>query len=80
MEQTKKDNLLTTSELAEASGVRYGTIKYYSQIKILPFEQAGERLRKYYNKEEAVKRLNEIQILKSKRLTIEEIIKHLKVK
>jgi DNA-binding transcriptional MerR regulator len=69
----KPDNLLTMSELAEASGVRYGTIKYYSQIEILPFKQEGERLRKYYNRKEAVKRLNEIKKLKDKRLTIEEI-------
>jgi len=70
--------LLTTSELAEVSGVRYGTIKYYSQIGILPFEQAGERLRRYYKKGEAIKRFNEIQRLKDKRLTIDEITKHFK--
>ena len=72
--------LLTTSDLAEASGVRYGTIKFYSQIGILPFEQAGKRLRRYYSKKEALKRFNEIQKLKDKRLTIEEITKHFKNK
>lgn len=75
-----KTELLTTSELAEVSGVRYSTIKYYSQIGILPFEQAGERLRRYYNKTEALKRFNEIRKLKDKRLTIEEIIKYFKNK
>ena len=72
--------LLTPSELAEASGLRYSTIKFYSQIGILPFEQAGERLRRYYKKKEALKRFNKIQRLKDKRLTIEEIIKHFKDK
>ena len=72
--------LLTTSELAEASGVRYGTIKFYSQIGILPFEQAGERLRRYYGKKEALKRFNKIQKLKDKRLTIEEIIGYFRKK
>jgi len=72
--------LLTTSELAEASGVRYGTIKFYSQIGILPFEQAGKRLRRYYGKGETLKRFNKIQKLKDKRLTIEEITKHFKNK
>ena len=80
--KTTKNNpikeLLTMSELAEVSGVRYATIKYYSQIKILPFEQEGKRLRKYYNQKEAVKRLNEIKKLKDKRLTIKEITKHFK--
>ena len=72
------DNLLTTSGLAEVSGTRYSTIKYYSQIGILPFEQAGERLVRRYNKKEALKRLKEIESLKSKRLTIEEIIDRFK--
>ena len=71
-------DLLTMSELAEVSGIRYGTIKYYSQIEILPFEQEGKRLRKYYNKREATKRLKEIQRLKDKRLTIKEIIDYFK--
>ena len=75
-----KKELLTTSELAEASGVRYGTIKFYSQIGILPFEQAGERLRRYYRKRETLKRFNEIQKLKNKRLTIKEISKYFKSK
>jgi len=72
--------LLTMSELAEASGVRYGTIKFYSQIGILPFKQAGERLRRYYKKKEALKRFNKIRKLKDKRLTIEEITKYFKNK
>ena len=72
--------LLTTSELAEASGVRYGTIKFYSQIGILPFKQAGKRLRRYYRKKETLKRFNKIQKLKDKRLTIGEIIKYFKSK
>ena len=76
----QKETLLTTSELAEVSGVRYGTIKYYSQIGILPFKQAGERLRRYYRKGETLKRFNKIQKLKDKRLTIEEITKHFKNK
>lgn len=72
--------LLTTSELAEASGVRYSTIKYYSEIGILPFEQTSSRLRRRYEPKETIKRLKEIQKLKDKRLTIGEIIKHFKNK
>ena len=75
MENKKTKELLTTSELVKISGVRYSTIKYYSQIGILPFEQADKRLRKYYNKIEALKRLNDIKKLKDKRLTIDEITK-----
>ena len=82
--KAKKNNpekeLLTTSELAEVSGIRYGTIKFYSQTGILPFKQAGKRLRRYYRKKETLKRFNKIQKLKDKRLTIEEIIKYFKSK
>ena len=72
--------LLTTSELVKVSGIRYSTIKFYSQIGILPFKQAGKRLRRYYRKKETLKRFNKIQKLKDKRLTIEEIIKYFKSK
>ena len=70
----KVNNLLTTSKLSEASGMRISTIKFYSEIGILPFKQAGQRLVRRYDKREALKRLKEIQRLKNKRLTIEEII------
>jgi len=69
--------LLTPSELAEASGLRYSTIKFYSQIGILPFEQAGKRLTRRYKEKEAIRRLEKIARLKNdKRLTIKEIINY----
>ena len=70
------NNFIKTSELAEASGVRYSTIKYYSEIGILPYQQEDERLVRRYDKPEALKRLKEIQRLKNKRLTIKEIIRY----
>ena len=74
----KGNNPLTPSGLIEASGLRYSTIKFYSDIGILPFEQKDRRLMRRYNKKEAVKRLNKIKKLKDKRLTIEEIIDYFK--
>jgi len=79
MEKPKTD-LLTTSELSEALGVRYSTIKFYSQLGILPFQQKEKGLRRYYEKEEAQKCFKEIDKLKAKRLTIPEIIKQIKSK
>jgi DNA-binding transcriptional MerR regulator len=73
---TDKNSILTIGELAEVSGTRLTTLKYYSELGILPFSQEGERLTRKFNEEEALKRLNEIKKLKEKRLTIKEIIEH----
>jgi len=72
----EKDEVLTIGELAEVSGVRLTTLKYYTEIGILPFNQGGEKLTRKYNKEEALERLEKIKELKEKRLTIKEIVEH----
>jgi len=74
--QTKNDSTLTIGELAEVSGVRLTTLKYYTELGILPFNQAEKRLTRKYNKEEALERLEKIKELKEKRLTIKEIVAH----
>jgi len=71
---TKNDNILSIGELAKVSGVRQSTLKYYTEIGILPFNQDGERLIRKYKKDEALKRLEEIKKLKDKKMTIKEII------
>jgi len=73
---TDKNGILTIGELAEVSGTRLTTLKYYTELGILPFSQDGKRLTRKYKKEEALKRLKEIKKLKDKRLTIKEIIKY----
>ena len=72
----EKIEVLTIGELAEVSGTRLTTLKYYTELGILPFNQGGERLTRKYNKEEALERLEKIKELKEKRLTIKEIIEH----
>jgi DNA-binding transcriptional MerR regulator len=64
--------------LAKVSGIRQSTLKYYTEIGILPFTQDGERLLRKYKKDEALKRLEEIKKLKEKRLTVKEIIERFK--
>jgi len=76
---TEKNNILTIGELAEVSGVRQTTLKYYTELGILPFSQAGEKLTRKYKKEEALEKLKEIRELKEKRLTIKEIIEHFNI-
>jgi len=78
---TKKsndDNILSIGELAKVSGVRQSTLKFYTEIGILPFSQDGERLIRRYKKDESLKRLDEIMKLKERRMTIKEITGHFK--
>jgi DNA-binding transcriptional MerR regulator len=80
---TRKSNddiILSIGELAKVSGVRQSTLKYYTEIGILPFNQDGERLLRKYKKDEALKRLKEIKKLKEKRLTIKEIVEYFNAK
>jgi len=72
--ETKNDIILTIGELAEVSGVRLTTLKYYTELGILPFNQAEKRLTRKYKEEEALERLEKIKELKGKRLTIKEIV------
>ena len=74
--ETKDDSILTIGKLAEVSGIRQTTLKYYTELGILPFSQDGKRLTRKYNKEEVLIRLKIIKELKEKRLTIKEIVEH----
>ena len=76
IDEIKQREFLKLSELAELCGVRYSTIKYYSELGLLPFEQQGKRLAKYYPAKEASKRVKEILKLRDKGQTIPDIINH----
>ncbi|KRE55857.1 MerR family transcriptional regulator [Paenibacillus sp. Soil750] len=77
------DNILLSeyvsiSELVELSGVRYSTIKYYTEESMIPFEQEDTRLTRRYPREIALKRLEEIRVMKEEEgLTIKQIIERL---
>ena len=73
---TEKNDVLTIGELAEISGVRLTTLKYYTELGILPFNQAEKRLTRKYKEGEALERLEKIKELKEKRLTIKEIVEY----
>ena len=77
LEKVKELDFLKMSELAELNGVRYSTVKYYSELGLLPFEQKGKRLAKYYPRLEASKRLKEILRLREQGKTVPDIIAHL---
>jgi len=73
-EQLEKLEYLKMSELAEYCGVRYSTVKYYSELGLLPYQQMGARLAKYYPKLEASKRLKEILKMRDEGKTVPEVI------
>jgi len=76
LEKVKERDYLKMSELAELNGVRYSTVKYYSELGLLPCEQKGQRLAKYYPRIEASDRIKDILKLKKQGKTIPEIITH----
>ena len=77
IDEIKRLEFVKMSELAELNNVRYSTIKYYSELGLLPFEQQGKRLAKYYPAKEASQRVKEILRLKEKGKSIGEIISHI---
>jgi len=77
IEEIKKRDFLKISELAELCGVRYSTVKFYAELGLLPYEQQGKRLAKYYPTKEASQKLKEILKLREKGQSIPEIISHL---
>ena len=72
----EKNNILNIGKLAEVSGTRLTTLKYYTELGILPFSQDGERLTRKYTEGEALERLEKIKELKEKRLTIKEMVEY----
>ena len=65
---------LRKSELSKISGTRASTIKYYSEIGILPYKQKDTGLSKVYDRKESLERLKEIRALKRKGMSIQEIV------
>jgi DNA-binding transcriptional MerR regulator len=73
----ENSELISIGELVLLSGMRYSTLKYYVEIGLIEFNQKGENLNRYYDREQSLKRINEIQTLKKeKRLTIQEIVEY----
>ena len=76
LEEIKQMDFLKMSELAELCGVRYSTVKYYSELGLLPYEQKGKRLAKYYPADQAGQRVKAILKMRSEGKSVPEVIKH----
>lgn len=77
LEEIEARDFLKLSELAEYNGVRYSTVKFYSELGLLPYEQKGKKLAKYYPKDDASKRLKEILTLRGQGKTVNDVLAHI---
>jgi DNA-binding transcriptional MerR regulator len=77
LDQIKDRDFLKLSELAELCGVRYSTVKFYSEMGLIPFQQQGPRLAKYYPQAEASARLKEILRMREQGKSVPDIITHI---
>lgn len=73
MEAIEKSEYVTIGELVRLTGVRYSTLKFYTEEGMLPFEQAEENLTRRYKREESVERITYIKQMREQKITIPEI-------
>ena len=60
-------------ELVRLTGVRYSTLKFYTEEGMLPFEQAEENLTRRYRREESIEMIYKIRKMREEKMTIPEI-------
>lgn len=68
---------LSQSQVADKLGIRPSTIKYYTQLALLPYEQNGVGGHRRYDLQAVTERLELLHKLKAKGLTMNDIIKKL---
>jgi DNA-binding transcriptional MerR regulator len=68
---------LSQTQVADKVGIRPSTIKYYTQLALLPYEQNGAGGHRRYDLQAVTERLDLINKLKAKGLTMNDIIKRL---
>ena len=85
MEVIEQSEYVTIGELVRLTGVRYSTLKFYTEEGMLPFEQAEENLTRRYRREESIEMIYKIRKMHMKlKKTFEEnpgqIVRKLKSK
>lgn len=73
MEVIENSEYVTIGELVRLTGVRYSTLKFYTEEGMLPFEQAEENLTRRYKRVESVNLIAYIKKLRAQKKTIPEI-------
>lgn len=74
----RKAKLVGRAKLAKLSKLRDSTIKFYTEIGLLPYKQEAKRLARRYNVQQSLARLKEIQQLRKQGLSIKDITNRLK--
>lgn len=73
LETIEASEYVTIGELVRLTGMRYSTLKFYTEESMLPFEQAEEQLTRRYQRVESVQRILQIKDLKKQGKTIPQI-------
>ena len=73
METILASEYVSIGELVRITGVRYSTLKYYTEEGMLPFAQAEENLTRRFPRENAVSQIERIRDLRLQGLSIPEI-------
>ena len=73
METILASEYVSIGELVRITGVRYSSLKYYTEEGMLPFEQAEENLTRRFPRENAVRQIERIRSFRLQGLSIPEI-------
>ncbi len=77
MEVIENSQYVTIGELVRLTGVRYSTLKFYTEEGMLHFEQAEENLTRRYRRSETLEKILLIKKLKEDGLSIPQIKKEI---
>lgn len=73
LEIIENSEYVTIGELVRLTGLRYSTLKFYTEENMLPFEQAEENLTRRYKRIESIQRILFIKNLRDQGKTIPQI-------
>ena len=73
LEVISQAEFVTIGELVRLTGVRYSTLKFYTEEGLLPFEQAEENLTRRYRRQTSLQRIQEFRALREAGRSIPEI-------
>ena len=73
MEKILDSEYVTIGELVRLTGVRYSTLKFYTEEGMLSFEQEEENLTRRYRREESVILIEKIRNLRQEGKSVPEI-------
>ena len=73
MEAILASEYVTIGELVRLTGIRYSTLKFYTEEGFLPFVQEDTNLTRRYPREKTVERIAYIKELREQKKTIPQI-------